>query len=54
VGGDPQEDGVTLRNGSGHHLKYHLQLKTKERWGWVLFGEVTGNQVSKGKVVMQV
>lgn len=33
--GETQENPVTLQNGPGHHhLKCHLQLKTKERfWG---------------------
>lgn len=28
--GEAQENRVAPQNGQSHHLKYHLQLKTKE------------------------
>lgn len=45
----------TLQNGQSHHLKYYLQLKTKD-WGLrvVMGGDQMNREstVNKGKVVM--
>ena len=52
--GDTQENRVILWNGPSHHLKYHLQLKTKDD----LAGEpVTGgfqSTVEERMIVMQI
>ena len=36
-GRDPGKLNITRQNGQSHHLKYHLQLKTKEVAGVVVW-----------------
>lgn len=54
--GDTQENWVTPQNGSSHHIKCYLQLKTKEDvLGGGQLWEVTRKvTVNKNKVVMQI
>lgn len=53
---ETQENGVTPPDGPRHHLKYHLQLKTKHMLdaGKPLGKYVRQSTVNKGMVVMKI
>ena len=52
----PIENWVTPTNGPSHHLKYHLQLKTKEDVGGKPRKQLHGYQstVNKGMIIMWI
>lgn len=50
-----QEDWVSRWNGQNHHLKHHVQLKTKEAGGEVsVMGGYQENTINEGKGVLQI